>query len=674
MASLLQSAKNILSGKDPNTEPQASPDNRKDRVDQVKVIWYQWSNELAGDSKSDFGLNPFGKLPTNNDGLAKCYSYDISNHIESVSYTKNMGAASGSFSITLQNSFDWSRFMRPGQWLLVFFTGDGDLPMPKEDGFTGTGNFKDFNSINKLKSSLIGGAQSAMSSLLNAQAGGGTLIPLARLPLPEAPSSDEIAGYKDKLRVMGIISRVGVKAITTGDGVPEVSYSITGKDFGTIYEETELWFNANNADKETAEKVLSAANQKFSRNLTELLRIWHEIFLNPNTELKGKGVSNISTFFPEQWVLPAQMIDQLQLELISGATGYFGEIQNLKEFNSTLFENPDPNPLAGLEGYAWNRLKSLSQPEFHELFTELSDSGNPKIIFRPIPWAFDKSRYPTLGKAILNYADLINPDGALAPTPVGFNLSSIPSFDSLASFTEGALNELSDSNDSRVNHLINLSPVEVESFDVGPDYHNRYNFFLVSVGKAMLDQQNAFATVSALGTAKVNFPLRDENDIKRHGFKPLIASVNTFIPSNASLFGKSPLYSSKTDQEFILQVNEMMRDYHANAEDMYSGTLAIVGKPQIKLGKVIVTDTTFRGIADMVFYIEGYTDNFYMTGDGTGNWTQNVNVTRGIQKSALDGGSTKDKSSTQTGSFNTFNKEAKNASDDVLTKVKSFLK
>jgi hypothetical protein len=75
------------------------------------------------------------------------------------------------------------------------------------------------------------------------------------------------------------------------------------------------------------------------------------------------------------------------------------------------------------------------------------------------------------------------------------------------------------------------------------------------------------------------------------------------------------------------------------------------GKNDVKLGKVFVTDDTFKGISNMVFYIEGYTDNFSVNADGTCTWTQSINVTRGIAREALDGKSPKDVQPIKTGTF-----------------------
>lgn len=666
MVDLLKQAKNIIAGKGPDFEAQDSPDNRIDRVDQCKVIWYQWSNELNTNSKVAFGLGAVSSalagfsVPSSE--LAKSRSYDISNHIESVSYSKPMNTGAGTFQIILENTFDWARYLRPGSWITVYMTGDGDLPMPNENGETSTLGLAGLDELTGAAKLLRQGV-SALS-----QAVGGPLTPVPELPLPKGPSPDEIQTYAKKRRIVGIISRVGIKSIPTQDGSIDVVYSVTGKDFGMIYDETDLWFNASNAEARTFESVVSSKTSTGQRNITELLKIWHNIFLNPNKALGTPKISPTSAFFPEQWVLPDKLVDDLGLELDEDGDGFFGDISNLTEFNATLFENQDPNPLAGLEGFAWGRLKSLSQPEFHELFTELSDNGNPKLYFRPIPWAFDKSQYPVLGKAILSFKDLTSESDIPALLPIGTNTSILQTLSNVATGL------LKGGSDERTKHSVSAVSEEIETFDIGPDFHNRYNFFLVDSNKSAQTQGNAFALVAK--SAKAPFPFRDENDIKRHGFKPLEIKINTFFNSNQSvLFGKSnAVYSNDPNKEFILQANQLLRDYYANAEDLYSGTMIISGKPEVKLGKVLLTPDDVTAIPNMAFYIEGYTDIFSVNGDGVGTWIQTLNLTRGIRMAAIDGGSTKDRDPTKTGTFHTFNKGTSKTSDSILGKIQKKFK
>jgi hypothetical protein len=663
---IVQEAKNVVSGKGFTDQVVPDSDRRVDRVDQCKVVWYQWANPLMNTGATAFGINPLGALPTPPFVLSASTSYDISNHIESFTYSKDMDSAAGSFSIVLHNSFDFARFMHPGEWITIYLAQDGSLGLPSE--IPATAALSANQSLDAYENSLIpptpslsnvGGALASLATSILPQ-------PLPQLPLP-SPDSDILGSSKAKLRTLGVITRVGIRSTMTADGTQETTYTVTGRDFGTVYEETEIWFNANNADNETYQSVVNATTTQFQRNVSELLDKWHDLFLNPKKDLSN--IADLSAFYPEQWLMPSTLTDDLGLQFPLGASGFFGEIQDLKEFNATVFENPDANPLSGLEGKCWDRLKSLAQPEFHELFTELSDTGHPRLIFRPIPWALDKSNYPTIGAAILNYKDLTSGTPVQPPAPIGTNLSS------LGSIASAALSVLKSSiSDFRVIHSIPLTAIEVENYDIGPDYHNRYNFFLISSSKAGLDQTNAFATIAGSANAKFNFPLRNENNIKRNGFKPMIVNVATFLANSGGLFNNGKFFSNSPSEEFILQANAMMQDYHGHNQDFYSGTITINGRNDIKLGKVIVTDETFDGISDMVFYIEGYEDNFTVNSDGVTSWTQNLHVTRGMTKAFLNGGSSVYRPSVQTNTFHSFDKNGAGTGNAILDAAKKFIK
>lgn len=656
MVSLLNAAKNVIAGKSPFDDAMGlpAPDKRIDRIDQCKVIWYQWKNELSTNVQS---IGPV-YAPTPSPLLAAARSYDISNHIESYTFSKNMANGAGSFSLTLQNSFDWPRWMRPGQWLCVYLTGNGDLPMPAES----TGSQSTTGFIGSFGSAIAAGPP--VPSLL-----GGTFKPMPELPLPKGPFEASFGPpqqnkWKPKLRCMGIIQRVAIKSMTNVDGVVETVYTITGKDFGTIYEETELWFNASNADGATFSNAIHAIAQQFTRNLTDLLNKWHDIFLSPANEL-STSITSVKSFFPVQWVLPDQMVKDLELDLNPLGSGTFGDIKGVKEFNATVFENPDPMPLAGLQGHCWDRLKTLSQPEFHELFTELSDAGNPKLIFRPIPWANKKDNYPTIGALMLSYKDLGKLDGALPALGLGVNVGT---FKSLSSFTAalGQITKAALPSDARTQHAVPISSPEVESFDLGPDYHARSNFFLVDAMQHSMAQLNTFAlTAKQFDTP---WPIRDEADIKRHGFRPKFINVNTFTLSNGQLFG------GVGDIGFMKELNFLMKDFWADAEDYYSGTMELAaGRNDVKLGKVITTDTSFKGINEMMFYIEGYSDNFSVNADGTCAWTQSLNLTRGVQKSVLLGGSTKDQQASEPSTFHV-NTGSSDSAGGLLGQIKNGIK
>lgn len=655
--SLVNKAKDVLTGKDSSQGAKISSDNRMDVTDQCKVIWYQWENQT--DTPAIFTgigpqLPPILPPPPAKD-LAKARAYDISNHISDFSYSKNMGNAAGTFSFTLYNSVDWSRLLRPGNWITMYLSHDGDLPLPKEVA------------VNQNRTAnLEEAARVAASSVL------GVNSIAAPSQIPPAPEASVMRAILPKLRMVGIIQRVGIRSSVNGEGTVDVTYQVTGKDFGLVYEDTSLWFNANDAQSTTFTNMLESITKNFERNLALLLDKYHSVFMQTRKFLGG-GIGNLD-FFPEQWIVPLPLLEHLSLEVEDEP--YFGNIKNLTSFSPTAFENNKANPMAGMQGQAWNKLKELSVPEFHELFTELSDDFKPVLIHRPIPWAMDKSDYPVIGENVMLFEELlVNDKKFIGPElPTGeLSLGSILSLKPPIEMpSRNSIKAMTPPKPSRSTHSLSVTSVEVESYDIGPDFHNRYNLFLIQDDGSGGSNLNPSAIVGRITPKGAPFPFRDEADIRRHGFKPMILAINTFLLSTASKFAS--VYPSGADKGFMIEANAVMRDYHARAEDFYSGSMSIIGKNDVRLGKALETEGTLPGIGDMVFYIEGYTDNFSVNGDGTTAWSQTLQLTRGIAYETLINkgvGSKLKKPIEKLGSFHV-NETA--ATGDALSSIKSKIK
>ena len=605
-----------------------SSDHRIDRVDQCKVVWYQWAIELPTNDKSAFGFKALAsflpEVTLSDRDLAESRAYDVSNHVENLSFSKTLEGAAGTFTFTLYNSLDWVRFMKAGQWLCIYLTGDGDLPLPVEPPQNDSLTLSTFAA--------------------NHRPGSTAVSPLA---LPKAPAGKPFAKRR---RCVGVIQRVAVRSTTNGDGTVETSYMVSGKDFGAVYEDTELWFNMHNAEENTFSSVLASRIMQHDRTLSSLLSIVHDVFLNPSIMFDPHTASSkLNMFTLRQWILPDLLIKDLGLP---SSTKYFGDSPTLKNLNNTLFENATPNFAKGLAGKCWERLKLYSQPEFHELFTELNDSGQPEITFRGIPWALDTKGYPTIAKNFYTYKDLYT-NKSQAGDMAASALTALSSF--ATAFSVPTVAASAPHMDTRTQHRIDITPTQVESYDVGPDQHSRANFFLVDNIQSCTDQINAFALASMV---PFPFPFRDENDIKRHGFKPLLVNLTSFnlvTESGRTAFGGK---EKAIDSKFIMETNHLLKDFYANAEDMYSGTINLAaGSNAVKLGKVVTTDAAFKGISDMVFYIEGYVDTFNVNADGTCTWAQTLMVTRGLTKKALEGkASTKEGVATKSATFAAFNK------------------
>lgn len=582
----------------------------KSRVDQAKIIWYQWDFAI-GDDNSAF-QSPI-KLPkTDESKLSSATAYDISDHLVDFSYEKNIGQASGAFSMTLKDSADWSRFMKAGEWLTLYLTANGDLPTPNA-------------SINPPKPKKRGIL--ALKEQIQAQLGG--LVPFLNenpnkadfLPTPNV----NLTKYKQNLRSILMIERVGIQTVTLENGLFEVSYVVTGKDLGVCLEDTDLWFNMWHSQKAQYDALAKQSKKSLGyRNIRNFMEFYFNAFFYPEEVFGKLPEKNDLVESNKQWLLPDKLLKDIGIK--SNGPSYFGRIPNLVAFEDTLFENNNPDPMSGLEGNPWSRLKEMSQPEFHELFLEIEDGGEPRLTFRPIPWALNKTDYPKIGAFVRDYLSLTKKDSLKNLIQKASQLFSNP-VDVLKKKLNGA--------EGRTNHRVDLYPIDLISYNVGPDFHSRYNHFLIgasSEGK-QLNSLVHFEQNQSKFTAKL--PMRNDQSIKRHGLRKRHFDIQSYLAANGLQF-KPNANSVSPQLDFLVEANALQKDYWGNAEDFYSGSITMTGDPKVKIGKVLVTNENIEKIPNFVFYIESYQDTFQIGGNGVGEWTQTLGVTRGIELADLE--------------------------------------
>jgi hypothetical protein len=157
---------------------------------QCKVVVYPWNSDLSDVDISDAELSGAGRL-------------DISSQIESVSFQKNTGNVAGSFSIQLTSSpnygsNDWKDIIKRGYWIVIWMSNDGDL-------------------------------------ILNPQVGKN----LTKNKKKEA----------HKIRCIGYVDRVAVQGAPGEKREISIGFTVTGRDFGVVYENCDIWHNLFKFDK-----------------------------------------------------------------------------------------------------------------------------------------------------------------------------------------------------------------------------------------------------------------------------------------------------------------------------------------------------------------------------------------------------------------------------------------
>lgn len=488
---------------------------------QCKVVIYQWDQILNDPNISDAELSKSSRL-------------DISSQVKSVSFNKSMGSAAGSFSITLANSpnfgtNDWKDIIKRGFWCMIYMSNNGELDI----------------------------SQTVVET---------------RPKLSEAKN----------IRCIGYVERVGINLAVDDNRALSVGVTVTGRDFGIVYEETNIWHNLFQFDKIMLDGIAQTKlNVMGNVRIHEALDTLHDLFYFPGNIPGAKVNENKSLLsIGLQWLLPKEMLIDCGFNLTSLSKGtYWGALPNVKNFSPTGAGIAVDKPGDYLSGNAWDQLRRLSIPQYHELFCETTDAGKPQLTYRPIPWGIDQSKYPKNADNIELYKDL--------------------------------------------KPIVWVPAIDLYSADLGEDDHARYNSFLATVSTTMIAIEDNIALL--LGK---DFPRNNSASIRRHGFRPMHVTVDSIVKNEE-------LGNGTADQAQLVEFNEILYDYWNNAVFSESGTISKAGTTDVKIGKVMKFRNDVPYVSTKRYYIEGYTDTFQVGENMATSWVQEVNLTRGFEESDL---------------------------------------
>lgn len=492
----------------------------REAISQCKIIIYPWRHNLADADISD-------------EKLASSTRLDVSSQIQSANYSKNMGNAAGTFSFTLTNSpnfgtNDWKDIIKRGFWCMIYMTNDGDLDVSQ-----GVGAHK--------------------------------------------PRLSEAK----RIRCVGYIERVSVTGTTTDNRAVDIGFTVSGRDFGIVYEETEIWHNMFQFDKIMLDSIAQTAlNVAGNVRIHEAIKTIHDLFYFPQNIPGAKvGDNNSLLSIGLQWLLPKEMLLDLGYNLSKINKGTFwGAIPDNFEPEQTGAGIAVDKPGDYLSGNAWEQLKRLSIPAYHELFCEMDSKNKPRLVFRPIPWGMDQSKYPKNAQNIKLYKD-------------------VPS--------------------------ISVPAVELYDFDVGEDDYNRYNSFLATVSTGLINTEDNISLL--LGK---DFPRNNYASIRRHGFRPMHISVDSIVKNEE-------LGNGSADQAQLVEFNEILYDYWRYMIFAETGSITKLGTNNVRVGICLKFNKDVPYLSTKRYYIEGYSDTFTVDEKRGCTWIQDVNLTRGFEEADL---------------------------------------
>lgn len=504
--------------------------------DQCQVVIFDWDVESSEDVSER--------------ELSQATAFDVSNYIDSVSISKSLANPAGQFNITLKNDRDWKDVISKGSWLIIYMDSEAQLAVPSR---------LDRNRVNLKRGHKV-----------------------------DAINISELKRQTDKIRLIGYVDTVRAQGVTGKErGDFDVNFVVSGRNYGVVYEETEIWHNQVLYDNTLLQTANAEINSNAIKTIDGLLKTLHTLFFAPDKLTKQPLKNGSLTSTARQWLLPTQLFSALDIQP-DGTESFYGNIPNIFNFGPTPATYPVESPTALLNGVAWTRLKAHSIEPYHELYVELDDKGLPKLNFRLMPWVVDRTAVSKFSTIYANAGDSI----------------------------------LFGADESQI---VPINDLDIQEWDIGEDNHTRYNLFWSTLNSSLVSRQTS-NTMIGDNDPKTGFPRILQNSVRRHGLRLLFSEVNANI-----IIG-----TEKADPDLVRQFNEFALEMWNRSHEYESGTMTIIGNNSIRLGKLIKTEEDSAYNSDKLFYIEGFEETFQVDDKGVGTWDQSLFLTRGIERSVLE--------------------------------------
>lgn len=372
----------------------------------------------------------------------------------------------------------------------------------------------------------------------------------------------------------GLIDDIGRDRSVIGTGVTIKNFSITGRDFGKIWETTPIWFSpyANDVITQAASiKIFEGVPANFRSPGVAPFYYLREFM----DQFAATGGANWLPPRAMPGIIYESFVDNVYFRSKLDAEGSSMDYQNLPA--RKIFNPNGMNP----QGMCWELAKEYSDQAFTELFVDTIAYGDP---YYP-PTASGDAILPVETKMTVVLRD--------KPFPIQEGVSAPPEYIPL-------WNKLPI-------HTVNLQ--EISRDNVRKSGQDRYNSFYVTP-RIIQEQVSSHAT-------NMLAPLMDRESIRQHGI--LRMDVTSAVTPDALDY-----------DPFAQHQRRMLRDWYCLNPYFLSGNFELAhGRPDIKIGnrmQIPGTAITPGEIEDPEsYYIESVT-NTWRPKFGT---RTSVGVTRG---------------------------------------------
>jgi hypothetical protein len=455
----------------------------------------------------------------------------IEAEIVSVRTQKNISASAGTFDVVLMPTKNWKALISPGDWIIIYLYN----------------NKKDF----------------------------GDSSDFIRQVQVKAPNSNIIfLGNVDR------ISRTKQKDEATDKTI--VRYRVGGRDFGKVFEQTDLWFDPYKAESQAAvlSSMLTTRGLPFSGDPTSLVSSITEVFLSP---LGGTAHGGKKTLSLNQWMVPYDLLITF-FKVPSVGRPFFYDMLKFDFFANSLPGYKDRSMISPKSnGSLWSMLKRNSNDVVNEMFVELrrdkEGAVEASLVLRPRPNSvFFKDAVGNLKGAYESLQKRAKKSG----------------------FT--------------------ISPIDIIYEDLGKDDNTRANMVWLNSRQSAQTITNHYGNVAAIEhPTGIGLPMVQQESIDRYGLKRFEAdldfSYSTGTSQNTATVDAF-LYRSFIDQLY---------DQRAYLHCYDTGTLETPGDVRAEIGKVIRIQSDQEDKPSRIYYIEGYQHNWRFPGI----WTTDYTLTMG---------------------------------------------
>lgn len=465
--------------------------------------------------------------------------------IRSCTISKSLGSPSGSFSIDLYPTYNWKATVSPGDWVIIYFyqaIGSKSQDVKKKNS-----DDEVVNPPNDLVNGILIG------------------------------NIDRIARIVEK-------DKENDKTI--------LKYMVSGRNFGKVYEDTEIWFDPYVTNANLVDTSLRAAGLTITGSPDEQVKKIADIFLGRGSVPEGKGGPLGTTDKLVQWQIPPILAD------VTSTPGELASDMIGQDITSNLPGHKTRTMLTvGDSGPLWDFMKQNANMAVNELFCEevrgADGSFTPTLIMRPRPVQSPFFQAQFTGS--------IN-EGLVGPSISDQSLSKL----------NGAYKSIQDH--AKTNR-IDISPSEIIYENLGRDGHSRFNLMSMNTRTDLDYFHSRHANVSP--SEKIANPLLQRDSINRWGARIHEYSNEYVDPAEKGTKADPDLWRG-----FFMQV------YDQNfANHMYeAGTIETTGVLEAELGSILrilpqgdIND--IDGPQAKLYYIEGYEHRLAFPNTWTTVWT-----------------------------------------------------